>query len=222
MKSVALRIIALLLITLMIVQFAGGQKTKREQEKKEKGSCDCPVAYDNVIDDLFPSIFVGLGNGYKMRLRYSRPNHPEMQINIIYPDNGQFEVVLYKSIQRSILLQVQDMQVKNKNIEFKDIVKRIQVSKTRINLSESEVKGIRESFLETVKKSAEIESKRLIAARSSVMITFDQAGYELRYYGSGTIKLYGEGNSIAGKPFPEEPPFIQWMREIYAMVEKRR
>ena len=53
-------------------------------------------------------------------------------------------------------------------------------------------------------------------------ISLDGVGYDVWYFGGGKIRLWGEGNSIDGKPLENEPPFIEWMREVFRIVESKK
>ena len=201
----------------------------QQAQGQKRASCDCQVEYEDVINHLFPKYFVGLYNGYKMILRYSPPNESEVQINIFHVKPGKFEVYLYKHESSrendSISRQLQDIQQKNCNASFSKIIRQIKVEKLRIYLTESEILKIRAGFFDVVKKSNDFENREFEKSKSNLVPIniFDETAYEVDYSGGGRIKLYGEGNRIeAEKPSEDESPFIEWMREIYKLVQARK
>lgn len=211
----------LLCFSIFLVSAVSAQKKVRKPPTNGAISSACQVAYEDVIDYLFPALFVGQGEGYGMRLRYSPPNRPEIQVNIFHPSPGRFQVDLYKPKNGSIRLQLQDLQLKNGRLGFAKIVKQIQVEKIRIDLTEEEVRSIQAGFMDIIKEYAVYEARRDKNPRSEVTITFDPPGYEIQYFGSGNVRLWGEGPPILGEPAKDEPPFVEWMRGVYRKIAKK-
>ena len=212
---------------LIFAQRSEGQTIRKRSADNKSKVCDCKVEYEDVISFLFPRYRVGLGKGYALILNYTLPNRPEIQINIFHIERGRVEVDLYKHQPRSdydsVSLQLQDIQEKNCNASFSEITKQIKVEKTRISLTEEEVLKIRNGFFDVFKKSNEFEGKHLENMKSDfVTIRLDSPFYLVRYNGGGNISLGGEGNSIDENPSEDEPPFIEWMREVYKLVKARK
>lgn len=226
MKTNWIRILIVFCVIALNVQFAEAQRNKRNKQIQNASSCDCSVEYDDVVNYLFSRNTLGLGNGYLLTLRYISLNEPEWQIDIIHFKPGRFEVYLHKykptNNNVSILIHLQNIQQKNCNASFNEIVKQIKVEKKSVNLTENEVLKIRTGFFEAVRKTNEFENGGLERMKSDLTsIYLDPPGYNTSYIGEGNILLSGAGNYIDGKPFENEPPFIEWMREVYRIVESK-
>ena len=151
MKNNLTKVLLIICLGILTVKFVEAQRSNQKQQFQNTTTSNCSVEYEDVINYLFPRTFVGRGNGYAMALRYSPPNKSETQVNIFQPEPGRFEVYQYSSKNGSILLQVQDIQLKEESISFNEIVKRIKVNKIKISLTENEIQRIRESFLKLLK-----------------------------------------------------------------------
>lgn len=198
------------------IQLIDAQKKVQKITPAARGE----VIKEDVIDYLFPTYFVGTYLGYAMWLRYTEPNAPEIQINIFHPERGRFEVDLYRASGKSIAHQIEEIKAKNKKATFQEIVRQIKIEKIRVNLTEREVLKIKTDFLESASKSNDFESRIFNRSTSEIPLQiFDETLYEVTYLGIGNIRLWSEGDIIAGKPSGEEPPFIEWMRNVYKLVK---
>lgn len=219
MKTMSIKISIGFVVILLGVQLAFAQTSKQNIHTQTSDPCNNLVEYDKVISNLFPHYFLGSGDAHTMFLSYTPPNEPEMQISILFSKPGKSEIYLYKSIDRSILLQLQDIQKKNCNASYSEIIKQIKFRKTRVNLTENELLEIRTGFSDTVKNSINYENRNFENVDSDlVTIILDSPSYEVSYSGLGNITLSGAGNPIDSKPLKDEPPFIEWMREVYRII----
>lgn len=212
------KILILILIGFIMGQYVQAQKRNKKPDNKKTDSYECSVEYQDVLNYLFPIYFTGRGSG--LILKYQPPGAPEMQINIFYPESAPPRLILYEAKNRSVLSQIEEIVLNNQKANFQEVVKQVRVTEKVINMSENEIRKFREDFLEVVNKSLEFEKKNLNQTKSKTTI-FDESGYEALYFGRGTIRLRSEGNLINEKSSEYEPPLIEWMREVYKMVEKR-
>lgn len=215
---------AVFLCLLIFSQQSNAQKKSNSKQIKKKSSCDEALDYYTALDHLFPKYFLGQGNGYALAFRYTptESDEPESQITIFHPEPGTYETYLYKPIKGNINLQFQKIEQQKGCVTYQDVIKLIKIEKVKIGLNETEIKKIREGFFDALKTFTEFEKRTADNNSNKANILLDGTGYEAEYYGIGNIKLLGEGYSIDGKPFDGEPPFVEWMRNVYRTVERKK
>jgi hypothetical protein len=178
--------------------------------------------YLTVIDSLFPTYFLGRENGVGLVLRYSPTNKPEVQVNILYKASGSAEVTIFRAVDKSILLQLQDIQSRNQEISFDAAVAQIKYERYRVDLPRQAVRQIRSDFLQAIEKTLAFEAAPNRLKENEITIPYDRDGYEVWYLGKGTMKFSSEANSLGNKPTKNEAPYINWMRAVIKRAEQAK
>ncbi len=178
--------------------------------------------YLTVIDSLFPTYFIGRENGVGLVLRYSPTNKPEVQVNILYKASGSAEVTIFCARDKSILLQLQDIQGRNEEISFDAAVAQIKYERYRVDLPRQALRQIRSDFLQVIEKTLVFETEASSLKENEITIPYDRDGYEVWYLGKGNMKFWSEANSLGNNPTKDEAPYINWMRAVLRRAEQAK
>lgn len=219
-KSKIIKILFAFFFTILSSFIIAGQIP--DQKKQNAEPCKSEIEFDNVLSNLFPKYFLGSGNAHTMILSYDMSYDPEIQINILFSNAGKSRVYLYKATDKSIRQQFYEILEKNCNATYSEIIKQIKFKVLNIELTENEILQIRNGFSEAVEKSIIFENRKFKTANPNLVnVTLHSPYYIANYSGSGGIRLSGEGNLVSSKPHKDEPPFIEWMRKVYRLVESK-
>lgn len=184
------------------------------------GNCPEWHDYESVIEKAAAMPVIGLNNGYEIKLSYSQTDRPEVMIRIFHRKPGEIEAVLFRAVEMSIAAQIYLIQSSNCEISFDDLVSKLKFERRSIRLTEREVEPIRRGFFRNVlgSNSIETESLRQLQKRD-VEIVLDAGWFEATFAGTAVIRLAGSGNPISSKRSSNEPEFVDWIRQVYRLID---
>lgn len=180
-------------------------------------------SYDDqaVLDGACPRTFIGRDEDEVLSLRFVPFEKPEVQINIRFREKQAPTINVCQAVDRSILLQFEDLWVADPKSSFADKIAQLNVGRYPVVAPKKFGDKIL-SELSTVLRETQFWADQMRKARrpKTPFVLLDPDGVEFLYDGkfSALYKAF-----LSGRPEKwnkKNPPFVSWMYSVRERVEK--